>query len=150
MSLPNWMIAGLGFPMKRIFPYLQAQNVRQRLWKQKHIALNAEDAAHWEKINDTDRFKLLLKYNKNICFQFADLIAQSDNKHLLSYGIDSDDNSYLYYKPSFPWEQEEEEFHTEEEAKGYICDVVMPFVGDQVMREDIIGLISEIYEIGCG
>ena len=80
----------------------------------------------------------------------ADLIAQSDGRCLLSYANAGENNSYLYYEPSYPWEREEEEFRTEEEAKEYICSIVMPFVGDQVTRRDILALIGEICEVGCG
>ena len=129
--------------------YLQASKIRQRLREQKGIDLNVEDAALWEKINDTERFKLL-QYLVDDGFQFADLIAQSDGRHLLSYANDGENNTYLYYEPSYPWEREEEEFRTEEEAKEYISSIVMPFVGDQVTRKDILALIGEICEVGCG
>ena len=150
MSLSYWMIVGLGLSMKELFPYLQASKIRQRLREQKGIDLNVEDAALWEKINDTERFKLLLEYLVDDGFQFADLIAQSDGRHLLSYANDGENNTYLYYEPSYPWEREGEEFRTEEEAKEYICSIVMPFVGDQVTRKDILALIGEICEVGCG
>ena len=39
---------------------------------------------------------------------------------------------------------------TEEEAKEYICSIVLPFAGDQVKRKDILALIGEICEVGCG
>lgn len=71
-------------------------------------------------------------------------------KDLLSYANDGENNTYLYYEPSYPWEREEEEFRTEEEAKEYISSIVMPFVGDQVTRKDILALIGEICEVGCG
>ena len=149
MSLSYWMIVGLGLSMKELFPYLQASKIRQRLRKQKGTDLNMEDTALWGKINDTERFKLLLEYLTG-GFQFADLIEQSDGRHLLSYANDGEDNTYLYYEPSYPWEREEEDFRTEEEAKRYICNIVMPFVGDQVTRKDILALIGDVYEVGCG
>lgn len=77
MSLSYWMIVGLGLSMKELFPYLQASKIRQRLREQKGSDLNMEDTALWGKINDTERFKLLLEYLTGD-FQFADLIAQSD------------------------------------------------------------------------
>ena len=119
MSLSYWMIVGLGLSMKELFPYLQASKIRQRLREQKGSDLNMEDTALWGKINDTERFKLLLEYLTGD-FQFADLIAQSDGRHLLSYANDGEDNTYLYYEPSYPWEREEKEFRTEEEDKEYI------------------------------
>ncbi len=149
MSLSYWMIVGLGLSMKELFPYLQASKIRQRLREQKGSDLNMEDTALWGKINDTERFKLLLEYLTGD-FQFADLIAQSDGRHLLSYANDGEDNTYLYYEPSYPWEREEKEFRTEEEAKEYICSIVLPFAGDQVKRKDILALIGEICEVGCG
>ena len=102
MSLSYWMIVGLGLSMKELFPYLQASKIRQRLREQKGSDLNMEDTALWGKINDTERFKLLLEYLTGD-FQFADLIAQSDGRHLLSYANDGEDNTYLYYEPSYPW-----------------------------------------------
>ena len=129
MSLSYWMIVGLGLSMKELFPYLQASKIRQRLRKQKGTDLNMEDTALWGKINDTERF---------------------NGRHLLSYANDGEDNTYLYYEPSYPWEREEEDFRTEEEAKRYICNIVMPFVGDQVTRKDILALIGDVYEVGCG
>lgn len=149
MSLSYWMIVGLGLSMKELFPYLQASKIRQRLREQKGSDLNMEDTALWGKINDTERFKLLLEYLTGD-FQFADLIAQSDGRHLLSYANDGEDNTYLYYEPSYPWEREEKEFRTEEEAKEYFCSIVLPFAGDQVKRKDILALIGEICEVGCG
>lgn len=91
---------------EELFPYLQASKIRQRLREQKGSDLNMEDTALWGKINDTERFKLLLEYLTGD-FQFADLIAQSDGRHLLSYANDGEDNTYLYYEPSYPWEREE-------------------------------------------
>lgn len=90
MSLSYWMIVGLGLSMKELFPYLQASKVRQRLREQEGVDLNTEDAALWEKINDTERFKLLLEHLADDGFQFADLIAQSDGRHLLSYANDGE------------------------------------------------------------
>lgn len=150
MSLSYWAIIGLELSRRELYPYLQASKVRQKLWEQKGIALSAEDTARWEKINDAERFKLLLEYSQDDGFQFADLMAQSDSKHLLSYANNGENDTYLYYEPSYPWEREDEKFRTEEEAKEYICNVVMPFVNDQVARKDIMDLIGELYEIGCG
>ena len=149
MSMSYWMIYGLGFSMDDLAPYLDADKIRQKLLEQKSISITSEDAARWEKINDWARLELLQDCT-DTSFGFADLMAESDQKHLLSYGNDGENGSYLYYEPSYPWDRKEQECQTEEAAREHICDVTMPFVGDDVMREDILNLIYEVNQVGCG
>lgn len=148
MSMSYWMIFGIGFEVADLMPYLDPEKIRQGL-ADKQIRLNEADLAKWDTLNTNGRIELLEEYVDSN-FGFTDLMAESDEKDLLSCGNDGDNGRYLYYEPSYPWQKKEHECELEASAREHLCNVVMPFVLDDTPREDVLGLIYEINQVGMG
>lgn len=146
MSMDYWMVFGLGFDDEDLMPYLDTEKLRKLLAK-KQKYFSAADAEQWEKADRDGKFVLLEAYADST-FGFMDLLAESEERSLLSYGNDGDNGHYLYYEPSYPWKRKEHECQSEEEAREYLCDVVIPFVMEDTPREDILGLIYQINQVG--
>lgn len=148
MSMEYWMVFGIGFDMQDLMPYLDPEKLRQKL-AEKPVFFSEQDDVRWETADIDGRIALLEKY-KDSSFGFADLVAETDTESLLSFGNDGDDGHYLYYEPSYPWDRKEKECETEAAAREHLCNVVMNFVWDDTPREDILGLIYEINQVGIG
>lgn len=149
MSVSYWMIYGIGLSMDDLSPYLDSDKVLQKMAELKGLVLETAETIQWGKTNDTARLAMLREH-LNCSFGFADLIAESDSHGLLSYGNDGEDANFLYYEPSYPWQQRNHECQTEEAVRTHICDVVMPFVNDNTTRKDILTLIDQISQVGMG
>ena len=148
MSMDYWMVFGIGFDSGDLMPYLDPEKLRKGLAAKK-IQLSEADAAQWGALDTDSRIEMLEGYDDS-SFEFMDLIAKSDEKALLSYGNDGDNGHYLYYEPSYPWQRNKYECDSEELAREHLCNVVMPFVWDDTPKEDILGLIYQINQVGMG
>lgn len=146
MSVVYWVIEGVG---------ISANWVREHLDKEKLakvLAMQLPDDEQLSKIIKNKTYDQLCvdDYLYGEPFDnFAELLTCCDDTATLSYGCDDDDDSYLYYPPSMPWERVRNEPHTLEEAKLRIVDAVQA-VTNLYLGEIMAEIDDNMFIVGTG
>lgn len=88
-------------------------------------------------------------YNYENCLKlfraesFAELLYNLDETDCLSYRTYREDEQYLFYEPTFPWERKEEEPETLEDAQEMIIRMIQKVTN--VSADQILSMIN--YEL---
>lgn len=155
MSFSYWMNEGLVVVIADIIQNIDAEKIQAYLKSNDTFELLTEDEyEEWMRdfhhADNQDRLEMLEEFFRDDDPNLAALIANSDEKHLLSCGNDGDDKYFLLYRPSYPWERDENECITEESARQHVLNVITQFTFNDIDASEIEKQIDYIYEVGIG
>jgi len=149
------MNEGLVVVIADIIQNIDAEKIQAYLKSNDTFELLTEDEyEEWMRdfhhADNQDRLEMLEEFFRDDDPNLAALIANSDEKHLLSCGNDGDDKYFLLYRPSYPWERDENECITEESARQHVLNVITQFTFNDIDASEIEKQIDYIYEVGIG
>lgn len=156
MPSTYWYNEGLGVKQDEILDLLDAEKLRaflaQRGVFSQHGLQNPGRLKGYRKASNQKRFDYFLfevahaVSNDGLCGVLA--CAEEEDRNLLYSANDGDGVYYLLYAPQYPWSLRENECKAEEEAKAYICDLLIRFSRPEVTREEVMERIGYISEVG--
>lgn len=151
MSTSYWVIEGVGIPLSKVLPHIVLD---------KFIA-GVEKCSHKTKKEiEVLREAIVTNYHASV-EEFVtesedDYLARvitagalifGDEFHSLCYTIDNEDDGYLYYPPSMPWERKENEPTSIEEVHDRIVKAVQSVT--DMNEADILACIDDEIFIVC-
>lgn len=152
MSCYYWAIQGIGIKTSDIFKHLDKKKWFDAI-KSLHPGWCEEGAepvinADSFDIQDFQDFEDLAREHGYM--SLAELIWHLDDSRKLIwiYGGDTE-SDYFLYKPSYPWEREEDDPRSIEDVYGYFVSLLRKIT--DLSEQEIIGLIDDdIDTYGCG
>lgn len=150
MSFTYWGIDGLGVCIDDILPMLDAEEIRLVMTKHRDGVFGGSDDEFEEYLQagNDDRFEYLHEDLIRFTDQISGVIVSEDEKQLLWTSNNGDGGFYVFYPPVYPWERREGECGGEDEAKRYICDLLLRFTLPEVTAEQVLEKIDHIHEVG--
>lgn len=128
MSTSHWVIEGVGIPFSKVLPNIVLDKFIAGVEKCAHKA-KAEVEVLRENIAtnyhaSVEEFVTESEDDYAARMLTAGALLFGDEHHSLVYSMGAEDESYLYYPPSMPWERKEAEPQTCEE----VCDRIVKAV----------------------
>lgn len=145
MSMTYWMIEGVGIEMSKVKDHIDSRKLAEKL----HEML-PEDAELTDIIRTEDYARVDIgNYLQRTFDNLAELFTHCDDTDTLTCGDDNDGQEFLYYPPSMPWEQTENEPKDLKETHRRIVHAVQALT--TLSEAEIESMIDDdIYAIGFG
>ena len=138
MSMSYWSLQGVGLNAEELKPYLNTQrciDLYRKIYPDEEINLSDAD----------DEDFLFRDMFDNI----GDLLWCADESNTLSYSCNGDGVWFFLYEPTFPWNRNENEPRTLQEAHKLLIDAVVRVC--DLDRTEVERMIDDdLYEYGFG
>ena len=124
MSTGSWVIEGIGIPYEKFLPHVCLDKFVAGLKRttDKDTVEEIREEIKKEFHGSVEKFVIYGDNENDPKLMVAS--AMSDEHKLLSYTMNEENEGYIYYPPSMPWERKECEPQSEEEAIAYIVKAV--------------------------
>jgi len=150
--MDHWICEGIGFEQSALIPLLDSEKLLQLL-KEKGSSEITDEALGADYTSGTNQEKVDILMDSFVVdedYQLPELLLKKDGKNVLCWATAEDDRYFLLYSPRYPWDKSGG-FKSLQEVMQYICGLVRPYCRDDVMEDEILGIIDpDVYEHGCG